>query len=89
MTHVIVKKLQASDWSTEEAGSEAPSKICVGVSNASKTEHRSTTAREVHDVEMDGLLNQPDNQYSAIGNFFVSITRSIAPTMLSRLWQRC
>ena len=66
VTHAFVKKLQAANWSTEEAGSEAPSKICVEVFTSSTTEQRSTTSKEVHDVEMDGQLNQPELQRSII-----------------------
>ena len=65
ITHAFVKKLQAADWSTEEAGSEAPSKICVEVFTPSTTEQRSTTSQEVHDVEMDGWLRQSENHLEA------------------------
>ena len=30
-SHVLVKKMQSADWSTEEAGEEGPSSLCVGV----------------------------------------------------------
>ena len=61
ITHALVKKLQSADWSTEEAGIEAPSKICIGVFIPSTVEQRSTTTQEVHDVKMDGQLSQPDH----------------------------
>mmetsp|Transcript_65509 Transcript_65509/g.73331 ORF Transcript_65509/g.73331 Transcript_65509/m.73331 type:complete len:109 (+) Transcript_65509:127-453(+) len=67
VTHDFLKKLQQANWSTEEVGSEAPSKICVGVFILSTTEQRSTTSKEVHDVEMDRVLIQPDNHRSVIG----------------------
>ena len=67
MTHVLVNKFQAAVWLTEEVGSEAPSKIFVGVFTPIKIEQRSSTLLQVHDVEMDGLLNQPEPQHSAIG----------------------
>ena len=67
MTHVLVKQFQAADWSTEEAGSEGQSRICVGVFTPTLTEQKSSILREVHDVEMDGLLNQPEHQRSTIG----------------------
>ena len=67
ITYAFVKKFQAADWSTEEAGAEAPSKICVGAFTPSTTEQRRTTSQQVHDVEMDGWLKQSDNHRSAIG----------------------
>ena len=90
ITHVLVKKIQAVDWSTEEAGSEAPSKICVGVFTLRTTEQRSTTSREVHDVKMDGQLNQPDNQRSAVGknlciNYKINSTYNAIKTLAAML----
>ena len=66
-THVLVKKLQEADWSTEKAGSEAHLKICVGAFNPSTKEQRTKTAKEVHNVEIDGVLDQPNTHRSAIG----------------------
>jgi len=45
ITHVLVKKLKAANWSIEEAGSEAPSKIYVGVFTPSTTEQRSIASK--------------------------------------------
>ena len=88
ITHVLVKKLQAADWSTEEAGSEAPSKICVGVFTPSTTEQRSTASKEVYDVKMDGQLRQSKTTALQLVKIFLSITRSIVSTMPSKPWRR-
>ena len=66
VTHVFPNKLKLADWSTEKAGAEGLSKICVGVFAPSSKEHRARAAEEVHNVEMDGVLNQPETQQSAI-----------------------
>ena len=67
LSYVFVKKIQAVDCSTEEAGAEGPSRICVGVFTLISTVQWSSTVLKVHDVEIDGLLNQPEYQRSAIG----------------------
>ena len=59
--------MQLTDWSTKEAGEEGPSGICVGVITPISLDQRSSTVLAVHDVEMDGLLNQPAHERSAIG----------------------
>ena len=30
-SHVLAKKMQSADWSTDKAGEEGPSSLCVGV----------------------------------------------------------
>ena len=90
VTHALLKKLQAADWSTEEAGSKTPSKICVGVFTPSTIDQRSTAFKEVHDVKMDGQLNQLDNQCSAIGknlciNYKINSTYDATKTLASIL----
>ena len=67
LNHVFLEKIQTADWSTEEAGAEGPSRICVGVFTPISTDQRSSTVLEVHNVEMDSLLNQPAHERSAIG----------------------
>ena len=89
LNHVFVKKIQSADWSTEEAGAEGPLQICVGVFTQISMDQRSSTVLEVHNVELDSLLNQPAHERSAIGKIFVSATRSLAPTMALRLWRHC
>ena len=66
VTHVFLLKLKLADWSTENAGSEVPSKICVGVSTPRSKKQRDRTAVELHNVEMDGVLNQPNTQRNVI-----------------------
>ena len=64
--HVFLTKLKLANWSAEEARSEGPSKIWVGVFTPSSKEQRARTMDEVHDVEMDSVLNQPKPQQSTI-----------------------
>ena len=90
VTHIFVKKLQQADWSTEEAGLEAPSKVCVWVFISSTTEQRSTTSKEVHDVEIDGVFIKPDTNHSAIGknlriNYKINSTHDTTKTLASIL----
>ena len=65
-SHVLVKKLQTADWSTEKAGVKRPSQICVGVFTPLSSDQWILTKQAVYDVEMDGLLNQPAHKRSTI-----------------------
>ena len=62
-----MKKIQEVDWSTEEAGAEGPLRICVGVFNLISTDKWSSTVFEMHNVEMNSLLNKPAHECSTIG----------------------
>ena len=62
-----MKKLQSADWSTEEAGEEGPSSLCVGVFTPVSKDQQSAIVEAVHDVEMDCQLNNPAHARSAIG----------------------
>ena len=82
VTHVLLKKLQLVDWSTEEVGSEASSKVCVGVHTTRLKEQRARTAEEVHDVEMDDAPNPPNIKQSAIKKIFLLVIESITPILV-------
>ena len=56
-----------ADWATKEAGAEGPSRICVEESTPISLDKRRSTVLEVHNVQMDGLLNQPAHKRSANG----------------------
>ena len=47
LNHVFVKKIQAADWSTEEARAKGPSRICVRVFTSISTDQRSSTVLKV------------------------------------------
>ena len=66
-SHIMLKKLQAADWSTDAAGDERPSQICLGVFTPLSAYQRSSIERSVFEVKMDGQLNQPSHERVAIG----------------------
>ena len=63
----FLKKMQLADWETKEAGVESLLRICVRVFAPILLDQRSSTVLAVHDVKMDGVLNQQVYERSAIG----------------------
>ena len=85
-----MKKMQSADWSTEEAGEEVPSSLCVGVFTPVSKDQQSAIIDAVHDVEMDGRLDQPAHARSAIGknlhiSYKISSTNDATKTLASLL----
>ena len=66
-SHVFLKKMQSADWSTEEAGEEGSLRLRVGVFTPVSKDKQSAIIDAVHDVGMDGQLDQPAHARSAIG----------------------
>ena len=82
--------MQSADWSTKEAEEEGSSRICVGVFTLISSDQRSSTVLAVHDVEMDGLLNQPAREHSTIGknlriSYKINSTHNATKTLTSLL----
>ena len=86
-----MKKLQSADWSTEEAGDEGPSSLCVGVfTPVSKDQQTAIVVEAVHDVKMDCQLDNPAHARSAIGktlrsSYKINSVQDATKTMTSLL----
>ena len=89
-SHVFVKKMQSADWSTEEAGEEGPSSLCVDVFTPVSSDQQTFIINAVQDVEMDGLLDQPAHARSVIRknlriSYKISSTHDATKTLASLL----
>ena len=89
-SHIMLKKLQAADFSTEAAGDERPSQICLGVFTPLTADQRDSIERAVFEVEMDGQLDQPVHERVAINKnlricYKINTIHSAAKTIASLL----
>ena len=65
-SHVVGKKIQSAGWSTNKAGEEGSSSLCVGVFTPVLKDQQSVIKDVVHDAEMGCRLDNPAHARSAI-----------------------
>lgn len=87
ITHILVQKLQAAEWTTVNSGLESQTTLSIGIFTPTSKAMREQIAMGVEDVSMNKPLDQAVQHCSAINRTLTKSYKIKASMIQSKPWR--